>query len=68
MSVSWLEESNPTVEVSLPHIDISDVSLVFRIADMREHTEELTEGLDYTVSNKTISAHVSHPKQPKRLK
>ena len=57
LSVSWLEESNPTVDVSLPHIDISDGSLVFRIADMREHTEELTEGLDYTVELTDASGH-----------
>ena len=50
LSLSWEEESDPVVNVSFDPVDISEGYLSFGIADMREDTEDLTEGLDYTVT------------------
>ena len=49
LDLEWEEESSPCLEVLFPAIDISDGCLSFEIADMREDTEDLSEGLNYTV-------------------
>lgn len=49
LSLSWEEESEPVINVSFDPVDMSEGYLSFGIADMREDTEDLTEGLDYTV-------------------
>ena len=37
------------MKISFPAIDISDGCISFEIADMREDTADITEGLNYTV-------------------
>ena len=49
LDINWEEDSEPAVEVTFPAIDISGGRLSFEIADMREDTEDLAEGLRYTV-------------------
>ncbi|MCR5501919.1 MAG: alpha/beta hydrolase [Lachnospiraceae bacterium] len=55
LSLSWDEDSSPSVTAYIPGIDISEGALCFRIADMREDTEELEEGLNYTVKLTDVS-------------
>ncbi len=60
LSCSYSEDSEPRINVSFPEIDISNGCISFRMADMREGTEELSEGLDYSViltdaSGRTVS-------------
>ncbi len=52
LSLSWEEDSSPAIIVDFDPIDISDGYICFGIADMREDTEDLEEGLDYTVTLK----------------
>lgn len=49
LNLEWEEESSPCVEVSFPTIDISKGCLSFEIADMREDTADIAEGMNYTV-------------------
>ena len=49
LDLEWEEEASPCVNVSFPAIDISDGCISFEIADMREDTADITEGLNYTV-------------------
>lgn len=49
LDLSWEKESEPVLEVSFPVIDISEGCISFEIADMREQTEALDEGLNYRV-------------------
>ncbi len=50
LSIIWSEEKEPALRVSFPEIDISEGYMTFRIADMREDTEDISEGLNYTVT------------------
>ncbi len=50
LSIEWEEESEPAVNISFNAIDITDGYLSFAIADMCEDTEEIEEGLNYTVT------------------
>ena len=60
LDLKWEEESEPYVEVKFPSIDISNGHLSFEIADMREDTNDLTDGLRYTVELTDASGnHVS---------
>ena len=47
--MSWPEESEPELMVSFPEIDISEGYISFRVADMREDTEDICEEYNYTV-------------------
>ncbi|MBO4456891.1 MAG: hypothetical protein J5802_04160 [Butyrivibrio sp.] len=62
LSCKWSENAEPSIKVSVPGIDISKGYLNFAIADMREHTEDITSEYDYTVqltdaSGKTAVVH-----------
>lgn len=48
--LEWEEDSAPSVDVLFDEADISEGYISFAIADMREDTEDLSEGLDYTVT------------------
>jgi len=66
LSLSWTEDSEPSVEITFPGTDISNGRLCFRMADMREDTEDITAGLDYSVmltdaSGNTVSCHAPEP-------
>ena len=57
---SWEKGSEPVVEVTFPEIDISNGCISFEVADLREDTEKLQEGLKYSVeledtSGKTVT-------------
>jgi|GEM_PF-31167 hypothetical protein len=64
LDLTWEKESEPVVEVSCPAIDISDGCISFEIADMRENTEKLTEGLNYRVELTDASGNVVSVDQP----
>ena len=49
LSCRWKEENEPVVRIDFPYADISDGYLSFSIADMSDDTEEVGEGLKYTV-------------------
>ena len=49
LSCRWKEESEPVVRLDFPRINISDGYISFSIADMREDTEDMEEGLHYIV-------------------
>lgn len=49
LNLEWEEGSSPSVEVSFQAADISNGSLSFEIADMREDTADIAEGLNYSV-------------------
>lgn len=48
--VEWDEGAKPAVEIVFDEADISEGYISFAIADLREDTEDLAEGLDYTVT------------------
>ena len=50
----WDEEHEPMVRMDFPYVNIRQGCLTFSIADMREDTEELQEGLAYTVELKDM--------------
>lgn len=59
LDCSWEKESEPVIEVTFPEIDISNGCISFEMADLREDTEKLQEGLKYSVeledaSGKTV--------------
>lgn len=58
LDLTWEEESEPALEVTFPAIDISNGCLSFEIADMREDTKDMTEGLNYTVELTDASGNV----------
>lgn len=64
LSMEWKEESEPVMYASFPAIDITGGSLSFGIADMREDTEGITEGLDYTVELTDASGNKVSIKSP----
>ena len=49
LDLQYSEKDEPAVSVSFSEADITEGAISFAIADMREDTEELTEGLKYTV-------------------
>lgn len=49
LDLEWEEGACPCVEISFPAIDISNGCISFEIADMREDTADINEGLNYTV-------------------
>ena len=60
LDCSWEKESEPVIEVTFPEIDISNGCISFEMADLRENTEKLQEGLKYSVeledtSGKTVT-------------
>ena len=62
LAMSWDEESEPELKVFIPKTDISEGYISFRIADMRDDTEDIDGGLDYTVMitderGRTVSCH-----------
>ena len=50
LSLEWEEGSSPEVQLLMDETDISNGYLSFAIADMREDTEDIDEGFDYTVT------------------
>lgn len=50
LSCNWEEGSDPVIDISFDSVDISEGYLSFGIADMREDTEDVAEGLDYSVT------------------
>lgn len=50
LSLEWEEGAEPSVEVLFDETDISEGYISFAIADLREDTENLNEGLGYTVT------------------
>lgn len=64
LDLKWKEESEPAVEVKFPAIDISNGHLSFEIADMREDTKDLAEGLNYTVELTDASGNVVSGENP----
>ncbi|MBO4678832.1 MAG: hypothetical protein J5626_04105 [Lachnospiraceae bacterium] len=49
LSLEWEEESEPAVEVTFPAADVSKGCISFGLADLREDTEDLEEGLWFNV-------------------
>ncbi len=49
LSVEWEEESAPEVQVLFDEVDISEGYMSFAIADTSTDTEDISEGLNYTV-------------------
>lgn len=64
LDLIWEKESEPAMEVSFPAIDIADGCISFEIADMRENTEKLTEGLNYRVELTDASGNTVSVDQP----
>ena len=64
LSMEWEKESEPVLNVSFPAIDITGGSISFGIADMREDTENITEGLDYTLELTDASGNKVSIKSP----
>ena len=50
LSLGWDEGTSPEAVITFDNIDITDGYVSFAIADMREDTEELQEGVNYTVT------------------
>ena len=49
LDLEWEKETSPCADIVFPAIDITDGRISFEIADMREDTADLAEGLKYTV-------------------
>ena len=65
LSCKYLKDSrDPAVKVTFPAIDISDGGVSFRIADMREDTEDLAEGLAYTVELTDTAGRIARVSSP----
>ncbi len=64
LSVKWEDESEPSVSAAFKSIDISKGAIGFGIADMREDTEDIKEGLDYTVTLTDSSGRTASLKTP----
>lgn len=49
LDCTWKESAAPRIEITFPETDLLEGSLSFRIADMREDTENDNSRLEYTV-------------------
>ena len=64
---NWHKDSKPAINIWFPEVDISEGAISFRMADMRSDTEELREGLDYTVELTDIKGRKASVKSPKLI-
>jgi len=64
LSCKWEKDSEPAVRLKFPSINIENGYMSFRIADMREDTNDLEEVLDYSVEFTDASGHTVSIEKP----
>lgn len=60
----WKEENEPVVRIEFPKVNILGGCLSFGIADMREDTEEIGEGLGYTIELRDLMGNTVKTENP----